>query len=109
MVADRYSLYNGNGQLMTNEGNFKEVAEFKYLGTTITNRNEMNKEIKHAQFYKMQAIMHYRDFCHPNFSQKTLNSKYIKRLFSQLYYMDAKHGVLLSGKRKDCKYLRIKF
>ena len=22
MVTDRYSLYNGNGQLMTNEGNF---------------------------------------------------------------------------------------
>ena len=29
--------------------------------------------------------MHYRDFCHANFSQKTLNSKYIKRLFSQLW------------------------
>ena len=47
MVTDRYSLYNGNGQLMTNEGNFEEVAEFKYLGTIITNRNETNKEIKH--------------------------------------------------------------
>ena len=30
---------------MTNEGNFEEVAEFKYLGTIITNRNEMHKEI----------------------------------------------------------------
>ena len=29
MVTDRYSLYNGNGQLMTNEGNFEEVGEFK--------------------------------------------------------------------------------
>ena len=37
MVTDRYSLYNGKGQLMTNEGNFEEV-EFKYLGTIITNR-----------------------------------------------------------------------
>ena len=62
---------NGNGQLMTNEGNFEEVAEFKYLGTIITNRNEMHKEIKQAQFWKcMLFIMHYRDFCHPNFSQK---------------------------------------
>ena len=40
MVTERYSLYNGNGQLMTNEGNFGEVAEFKYLGTIITNRND---------------------------------------------------------------------
>ena len=41
MVTDIYSLYNGNGQLMINEGNFEEVAEFKYLGTIITNRNEI--------------------------------------------------------------------
>ena len=32
---------------MTNDGNFEEVAEFKYLGTIITNKNEMYKEIKH--------------------------------------------------------------
>ena len=32
---------------MTNEGNFEEVAEFEYLGTIITNMNEMHKEIKH--------------------------------------------------------------
>ena len=30
MVTDRYSLYNGNGQLMTNEGKLEEVAEFIY-------------------------------------------------------------------------------
>ena len=34
------------GQLNTSEGNFEEVTEFKYLGTIITNRNEMHKEIK---------------------------------------------------------------
>ena len=32
------SLYNGNGQLMTNEGNFEEVAEFKYLGPAALGR-----------------------------------------------------------------------
>ena len=31
MVTDRYLIYNGNGQLTTNEGNFEEVAEFKYV------------------------------------------------------------------------------
>ena len=72
MVTDRYSLYNGNGQLITNERNF-EVADFKYLGTIITNRNEMHKDIKHrlnsrnACYYALQRL-----------SQKT-NSKYNKK------------------------------
>ena len=70
MVTYRYSLYNENRQLMTKEGNFEAVAEFKYLGTIIANRNEMHKEIKHGSILEMHAIMHYRDFCHPNFSQK---------------------------------------
>ena len=49
MVTDKIFIivYNVNGQLMTNEGYFEEVAEFKYLGTIITNRNETHKEIKH--------------------------------------------------------------
>ena len=62
MVTDEYSLYSGNGQLMTNEGNCEEVAEFKYLGTIITNRNEMHKAIKHrlnsgnACYYALQGL-----------------------------------------------------
>ena len=45
---------------MTNEGNFEEVAEFKYLGT---NRNEVHKEIKHtlnsgnACYYALQGLL----------------------------------------------------
>ena len=50
---------------MTNEGNFGEVAEFRYLGTIITNRNEMHKEINIGSILEMHAIMYYRDFCHP--------------------------------------------
>ena len=48
---------------MTNEGNFEEVAEFKYLGTKITKRNEMHKEIKHrlnsgnAYYYPLQVLL----------------------------------------------------
>ena len=63
MITDRYSLYNRNGQLMTNEGNFEEVGEFKYLGTIITNRNEMHKEIKYrlnsgnACYYALQGLL----------------------------------------------------
>ena len=53
-VTYRYSLYNGNGQLMTNVGNFEEVPEFKYLGTIITNRKEMHKE--NACYYALQGL-----------------------------------------------------
>ena len=48
---------------MTNEGNFEEVGEFKYLGTVISNRNEMHKEIKHrlnsgnACYYALQRLL----------------------------------------------------
>ena len=48
---------------MTNEGNFEEVAEFKYLGALITNRNEIQKEIKHrlnsgnACYYALQRLL----------------------------------------------------
>ena len=47
---------------MTNEGNFEEVAEFKYLGTIITNRNKMHKEINrlnsgNACYYALQGLL----------------------------------------------------
>ena len=43
MVTHRKASWNANGQLITNEGNFDEVAKFKYLGALITNRNEIQK------------------------------------------------------------------
>ena len=63
MVTRRNASCNANGQLMTNEGNFEEVAEFKYLGALITNRNEIQKEIKHrlnsgnACYYALQRLL----------------------------------------------------
>ncbi|PSN42220.1 hypothetical protein C0J52_11257 [Blattella germanica] len=41
--------------LMTNEGNFEEVAEFKYLETLITNRNEI--EFWNACYYTLQRLL----------------------------------------------------
>ena len=63
MVTRRNASCNANGQLMTNEGNFEEVGEFKYLGALITNRNEIQKEIKHrlnsgnACYYALQRLL----------------------------------------------------
>ncbi|PSN42393.1 hypothetical protein C0J52_21651 [Blattella germanica] len=53
---------------MTNEGNFEEVAEFKYLGALITNRIEIQKGIKHrlnsgnACYYALQRLLHWSAF-----------------------------------------------
>ena len=80
---------------MTNEGNFEEVAEFKYLATIITNKMRCTRKLNIDPILEMHAIVYHRDFCHPNFCQKSLNSKYIKRVFSLLCYMDEKHGLLL--------------
>ncbi|PSN30365.1 hypothetical protein C0J52_25956 [Blattella germanica] len=63
MVTRRNASCNANGQLMTNEGNFEEVAEFKYLGALITNSNEIQKQIKHrlnsgnACYYASQRLL----------------------------------------------------
>ncbi|PSN39681.1 hypothetical protein C0J52_14417 [Blattella germanica] len=63
MVIRRNASCNANGQLMTNKGNFEEVAEFKYLGAFITNRNEIQEEIKHrlnfgnACYYALQRLL----------------------------------------------------
>ncbi|PSN43801.1 hypothetical protein C0J52_15501 [Blattella germanica] len=63
MVTHRNASCNGNGQLMTNEGNFEKVAEFKYPGALITNRNVVQKEIKHrlnsgnACYYALQRLL----------------------------------------------------
>ena len=61
-AARYYNSVSIRAQLMTNDGNFEEVAEFKYLGTIIKNRNEMHKEIKHrlnsgnACYYALQRL-----------------------------------------------------
>ncbi|PSN46128.1 hypothetical protein C0J52_12067 [Blattella germanica] len=63
MVIRRNASCNANGQLMTNEGNFEEVAAFNYVGALITNRNEIQKEIKHrlnsgnACYYALQRLL----------------------------------------------------
>ncbi|PSN37313.1 hypothetical protein C0J52_21029 [Blattella germanica] len=78
MSTRREASCNANGQLMTNEGNFEEVAEFKFLGGLITNRNEIQKEIKHrlnfgnACYYVLQRLLS------SQLLSKTLNLKYIK-------------------------------
>jgi len=48
------------------EGNaIERVEEFKYFGTTLTNQNSIQEEIKCRLNLGMRAIIRCRIFCHP--------------------------------------------
>ena len=108
MVTDRYLLYNGNGQLVTNEGNFEEVAEFKYLGTIITNRNEMHKEIKHrlnsgnACYYVLQGLLS------SQLLSKNIKLKIYKTVIHPVKVYGCETWTFTMREEKSCKYFRIK-
>jgi hypothetical protein len=44
---------------------FEGVSNFKYLGTTLTDKNCMNEEIKSRLNSGMLATIQFRVFCHP--------------------------------------------
>jgi len=49
----------------------ERVEEFKYLGTTLTNKNSIQEEIKSRLKLGMLAIIRYRIICLPVCYQKS--------------------------------------
>jgi hypothetical protein len=46
MIMSRYPTSGENRNIRTGSESFENVAEFKYLGTTLTNHNDIHDEIK---------------------------------------------------------------
>jgi len=65
MVISRDQNAGRNHSINTDNSSFERVEEFKYLGTTLKNRNSIQEEIK-ADFSRgMLAIIRCRIFCLP--------------------------------------------
>jgi len=71
---------------------FERVEEFKYLGTTLTNQNSVQEEIKsrlksgNACYYSVQNLLS------SSFLSKNLKIKIYRTIILQLFYMGVELG-----------------
>jgi len=59
--------------MKTDNSSTERVEEFKYLGTTLTNQNSIQEEIKRRLKLGKRAIIRCRIFCHPGCCPKLKN------------------------------------
>jgi hypothetical protein len=63
MITSRYPNSGQNQNISIANESFEKVAEFKHLGTTLTNQNDIHDEIKsilnsgNAYYYSVQNIL----------------------------------------------------
>jgi hypothetical protein len=101
MIMSRYPNSGQNQNIRIANELFGSVAKFKYLGTTLTNQNDIHDEIKsrlksgNACYYSVQNLLSSR------LISKNLRLKYTKLLFYQLYCMGAKLGLSLWARNTD--------
>jgi hypothetical protein len=78
MIMSRYPNSGQNQNIRTANESFENVATFKYLGTTLTNQNDIHDEIKsrlnswNACHYSVQNLLS------PHLTSKNLNIKIYK-------------------------------
>jgi hypothetical protein len=63
MFLSRHQNAGQNHNIKIGDRFFENVAEFKYLGTTVTNKNLIEEEIKGRLNWGMLAAIRSRTFC----------------------------------------------
>jgi hypothetical protein len=71
MIMSRYPNSGQNQNIRIANESFGNVAKFKYLGTTLTNQNDIHDEIKSRLIQEMLAIIQSKIFCLPSHIKKT--------------------------------------
>jgi hypothetical protein len=71
MIMSRNQDAAQNHDIKVDNKSFERVEEFKYLGTTLTNRNSIHEEIKSRLKSGVLAIIRCRIFCLPGCYPKT--------------------------------------
>jgi len=65
MVISRDQNAGRSHNMKTDNSSFERVEQFKYLGTTLTNRILFRKKLRAVRNQGMLAIIRCRIFCHP--------------------------------------------
>jgi hypothetical protein len=70
MIMSRHPNSGQNQNIRIANESFENVATFKYLGTTLTNQNDIHNEIKSRLNLGMLIIIQSKTFCLPVSYQK---------------------------------------
>jgi hypothetical protein len=82
-----------NREMKIGNRSFKNVSQFKYLGTTVTNQNLIQEEIK-RRFNSDNACYHsVQNLLSPRVKSKNVKAKYTRLYFCLWFYMVVKHGL----------------
>jgi hypothetical protein len=106
MIMSRHPNSEQNQNIRTANESFDKLATFIYLGTTLTNQNDIHDEVKsilnsgNACYYSVQNILS------SHLISKNLKIKIYKTVICRLYCMGAKLGLSLSGRNTDWGFLR---